>query len=54
MNSHFLGGVAAPVFFGSVSPSSAAIVGVTFTGTLPRTLIGLAPGLQRKADGYIG
>ena len=41
MNSHFLGGVAAPVFFGSVSPSSAAIVGVTFTGTLPRTLIGL-------------
>jgi hypothetical protein len=41
MNSHFLGGVAAPVFFGSVSPLSAAIVGVTFTGTLPRTLIGL-------------
>src|ERR1700693_5363454 len=30
-----------PVFFDSVSPSSAAIVGVTFTGTLPRTLIGL-------------
>jgi PEP-CTERM motif len=34
MNSHFLGGVAALVFFGSVSPSSAAIVDVTFTGTV--------------------
>jgi hypothetical protein len=41
MNSHFLGGVATPVFFGSVSPLSAAIVDVTFTGTVPRTLIGL-------------
>jgi hypothetical protein len=41
MNTNFLGGVAAPIFFGSVSPSSAAIVDVTFTGTVQRTLIGL-------------
>jgi hypothetical protein len=39
MNSRFLGGVATPVFF--CSASSAAIVGVTFTAKVPRTLIGL-------------
>jgi hypothetical protein len=41
MNSNFIGGVAAPVFFGSVSPSSAATVDVTFAGTGQRSLIGL-------------
>ena len=41
MNTNFLGGVTAPIFFGSVSPSSAAIVDVSFTGTVQRTLIGL-------------
>ena len=41
MNSHFSGGVAAPALFGSVSPSPAAIVDVTFTATVPRTPIGL-------------
>jgi hypothetical protein len=41
MNSNFSGDVAAPVFFDSVSPSPAAIIDVTFTATVPRTLIGL-------------
>jgi hypothetical protein len=41
MNSNFSGRVAAPALFGSVSPSPAAIVDVTFTATVPRTLIGL-------------
>ncbi len=41
MTSNFLGGVAAPAFFDPVSPSSEAIVDVPFTGTVPRTLIGL-------------
>jgi hypothetical protein len=41
MNSNFSGRVAAPPRFGSVSPSPAAIVDVTFTATVPRTLIGL-------------
>jgi len=41
MNSNFLIGLAALAPFGSVSPSSAAIVDVTFTGTLPRKLSGL-------------
>jgi hypothetical protein len=41
MNSDFSGRVAAPALFGSVSPSPAAIVDVTFTATVPRTLIGL-------------
>src|SRR5271155_1003325 len=41
MNSNFSGGVATPALSGSVSPSPAAIVDVTFIGTVPRTLIGL-------------
>jgi hypothetical protein len=41
MNSNLLGGGATPVFFGSVSPSSAATVDVTFAGTAQRSLIGL-------------
>jgi hypothetical protein len=41
MNSNLLGGGATLVFFGSVSPSSAATVDVTFAGTAQRSLIGL-------------
>jgi hypothetical protein len=41
VTSNFSGGVAAPLFFGSVSPSPAAIVDVTFAGTAQRSLIGL-------------
>jgi hypothetical protein len=39
MNSNLLGGGATPVFFGSVSPSSAATVDVTFAGTGQRSLM---------------
>ena len=41
MNLNFSSGLPAPVFFGSASPSSAAIVDIAFTGTAPRTLTGL-------------
>jgi hypothetical protein len=41
MNLNFSSGLPAPVFCGSASPSSAAIVDIAFTGTAPRTLTGL-------------
>jgi len=41
MNSNLLGGGATPVFFGSVSPSPAATVDVTFAGAAQPSLIGL-------------
>jgi hypothetical protein len=41
VNPNLLGGGATPVFFGSVSPSSAATVDVTFAGTGQCSLIGL-------------
>jgi hypothetical protein len=41
MNSNLLGGGATPAFFGSISPSSAATVDVTFAGMAQRSLIGL-------------